>query len=123
MGYLGLSADEYWDMQYNELAMRYHAHRDIKDAELKHSYNLARWQCFMLLQPHIDSKKSSLKSPMDLVTFEWDNEGKVIPLNEGLTEEQKRIIENMDKAVFTKDDQFDDLVNIGKKQQKGLYGK
>ena len=61
-----------------------------------------------------------MKSPLDLVKFEWDSEAKVIPLANGLSEEQKRIIENMDKAVFTQGDQFDDLVTIGKKQEKGI---
>lgn len=122
MGYLGLNSTEFWEFQYNELAMCYHAYRDQRDAQIKHDYNLARWQSFLLLQPHIDSKKGGMKSPLDLVKFEWDAEAKVIPLANGLSEEQKKIIENMDKAVFTQGDQFDDLVTIGKKQEKGIYG-
>jgi len=120
LGYLGLSADEFWDFQYNELAMRYHAYRDKRDAQIKHDYNITRWQSWMLLQPHIDSKKGGLKSPVDLVRFDWDEGAKVIPLKSELTEEQKKIIENMDNAVFTGDDQFDSLVDIGKRQEKGL---
>lgn len=120
LGYLGLSADEFWDFQYNELAMRYHAYRDKRDAQIKHDYNITRWQSWMLLQPHIDSKKGGLKSPVDLVRFDWDERAKVIPLKSELTEEQKKIIENMDNAVFTGDDQFDSLVDIGKRQEKGL---
>ena len=49
MGYLGLNADEFWNFQYNELAMCYHAYRDKRDSQIKHVYNLARWQTFMLL--------------------------------------------------------------------------
>jgi len=120
MGYLGLNAEEFWNFQYNELAMCYHAYRDKRDAQIKHDYNLARWQTFMLLQPHIDSKKGNMKKPTDLVKFDWD-EVKVIPLNTELSEEQKKIIEQMDNAVFTAGDQFDDLVTIGKKQEKGIY--
>jgi hypothetical protein len=120
LGYLGLSADEFWDFQYNELAMRYHAYRDKRDAQIKHDYNITRWQSWMLLQPHIDSKKGGMKSPIDLVRFDWDEEAKVIPLKSELTEEQKKIIENMDNAVFTGGDQFDSLVDIGKRQEKGL---
>lgn len=120
LGYLGLNADEFWDFQYNELAMRYHAFRDKRDAQIKHDYNITRWQVWMLLQPHIDSKKGGLKSPIDLVKFDWDEEAKVIPLKNELTEEQKKIIANMDNAVFTGGDQFDSLVDIGKRQEKGL---
>jgi len=120
LGYLGLSADEFWDFQYNELAMRYHAYRDKRDAQIKHDYNITRWQSWMLLQPHIDSKKGGMKSPIDLVRFDWDEEAKVIPLKSEFTEQQKKIIENMDNAVFTGGDQFDSLVDIGKRQEKGL---
>ena len=119
MGYLGLNSNEFWEFQYNELAMCYHAYRDKRDSQIKHDYNLSRWQTFMLLQPHIDSKKGNMKTPMDLVKFDWDDT-KVIPLNAELSEEQKKIIEQMDNAVFTAGDQFDDLVTIGKKQEKGL---
>jgi len=119
MGYLGLNSNEFWEFQYNELAMCYHAYRDKRDSQIKHDYNLSRWQTFMLLQPHIDSKKGNMKTPMDLVKFDWD-EAKVIPLNAELSEEQKKIIEQMDNAVFSAGDQFDDLVTIGKKQEKGL---
>jgi hypothetical protein len=101
-------------MQYNELLMRYEAYREKNDAELKHSYNLARWQAFVLLQPHIDTSKGNLKSPEDIFRFEWDK----LPTAEikELTAEQKQLLAKMDNAVFTNEaDVFDELYNIGKK--------
>ena len=114
MGYLGLNAYEFWDMQYNELIIRYEAYRDQKNAQIKHDYDLTRWQTFLLLQPHIDNKKGNLNKPTDLVRFEWDAIDK--PKELKLTEAQKQIIAKMDNAVFTnKEDVFDELYNIGKK--------
>lgn len=104
-------------MQYNELMVFYDAYRDKKDAEIKHSYNIARWQAYILLQPHIDTKKGNLRSPKDLVRFDWDIEP--APQNKEVTEEQKALMDRMDNAVFTVDktDAFEDLFKIGKTQQ------
>ena len=112
MGYLEMNANDFWDIQYNELIIRYETYRDKQESKYKHDYDLARWQSFLLLQPHIDSKKGNLNSPVDLVRFEWDK--KQAPITQELTEEQLRVISNMDNAVFTKEDVFDELYTIGK---------
>jgi hypothetical protein len=102
-------------MQYNELILRYDSYRDQKNAAYQHDYDLARWQTFLLLQPHIDSKKGNMKTPTDLVKFEWDDNHKNKEKIE-LTAEQKTLIDSMDKAMTTKkEDVFDELFTIGQK--------
>jgi hypothetical protein len=115
MGYLGLNSTEFWDMQYNELMLRYESYRDQKNAAFQHDYDLARWQTFLLLQPHIDSKKGNMRYPEDLVKFEWDEKHTKVESTE-LSDEQKELINRMDKAVTTQqEDVFEELFTIGQK--------
>jgi hypothetical protein len=115
MGYLGLNSNEFWDLQYNELILRYETYRDKETSKYQHDYDLARWQTFLLLQPHIDSKKGNLRTPQDLVRFEWDEKpNKQAPKQ--ITEEQLALINSIDKAITTQTENvFDELFTIGKK--------
>ena len=119
MGYLELSANDFWDMQYNELMMRHHAYSDKLESSFKRDYELARWQCWMILQPHLDSKKGDIKSPNDLIAFAWEEGNNTEVEKPSLSiEEINAIASKMDKAVFTTGkDSFDELVDIGKKQK------
>ena len=118
MGYLEMTSDEFWEIQYNELLMRNIAYQNKKDAEFKHKYEALRWQSWILMQPHLD-KKSSIKEPKDLIKFGWETEEtKVVELK--ITKEQKEMFDKIDNLEFNKggEDVFDELFNeVAKKQQ------
>lgn len=119
MGYLEMTSDEFWEMQYNELLMRNIAYQNKKDAEFKHKYEALRWQSWILMQPHLD-KKSKINEPSDLIKFGWEKEqgAKVVDIN--ITDEQKAMFDKIDNLEFNKggEDVFDELFNeVAKKQQ------
>jgi hypothetical protein len=122
MGYLELSADEFWDMQYNELIVRNIAYQNKRESGIRHQYEIARWQTWLLIQPHIDSKKSKINTPQDLMKFAWDQEASQEDLLEmKATPEQIELFEKLDIIEVGKTqenkDSFEELFKIGQKQK------
>jgi hypothetical protein len=98
--------------------MRHHAYSEKLEASFKKEYELSRWQCWMMLQPHIDSKKGGINKPSDLIGFAWEQQKLTGSKPELSAEEMQEVIGKMDQAIFTDStDSFDELVGVGKKQE------
>lgn len=68
----GVRPCEFWRLSLKEFYLIQEANIELWKIEQRDKWELARWQCYILLQPH--TKKGTIKSPIDIIKFEWETE-------------------------------------------------
>lgn len=68
----GVSPREFWRLTLKEFYLIQEAQIERWQIEQRDKWELARWQCFIMLQPQV--KKGTLKKPQDIIKFEWETE-------------------------------------------------
>lgn len=71
VGKFGVRPKDFWKLTLKEYILIAKGYYEVKSEEYKHTWEVARWQAFINLQPHI--KKNSISNPLDLIKFEWEN--------------------------------------------------
>lgn len=89
---------DFWDCELWELAAYINGSYKRQEALTRERWEIARWQSFFGVVPHVDSKKSSIQSPKDLITFPWEESEEK---REVTKEEASAIFEKWDKKAAT----------------------
>ena len=99
-GRLGMSQVEFWvNTSLCDLRLKSKGFYELENERQQQEWERTRWQTWVLLNIHIDSKKR-LKTPTDLMPFPWEDSGKEIEILD--KEEQKRRFSKMDRYMKQK---------------------
>jgi len=97
---LGVSYTEFWDLSLAELHYMHVARGEYENIVLRRMYVVARFEAYLVLQPHLDKEKEI--GPVDIYRFPWEEEKKQ---EKQTPEEMKAAMKKMALSFGTKPEQ------------------
>lgn len=97
---------DFWTSTVREIISIIEVCHTKKEEENRTQWEIARWQSFINILPHVDKKKGGVKKPSDLALFPWESNlvspAQHLPKEEVFTEEDNAWFEKMKQKPLSK---------------------